>query len=147
LKKQSQIPRIFRNQNLISRNLGYDEIYLLNANNEIRTALTNINKKIEKIFDQLLEEDDGKTLRELQSKHAILKEKIATIKRMARGTGYNDNSKILQNFIKDNYSKEYSIIVPKKLINNHDSGLILNTTKTDDLTERIIKEIKEKINK
>jgi hypothetical protein len=127
----------------IYNTFGHNNLAVLNADAEVKSALHDMNKRMNELLQQLIAAEDPAKIKLLQDQYNTLQQKIHTIRNLLQRSGARDYRQILNTFIRENYSDAYIVIMDKNILTSRQWEIIVDPQQMQDITDQIIDDLRK----
>jgi len=123
----------------VIQKVGYDKLYLLGADPQIRKELAALEKQQDALTKRLIAAEDKSTLNEVTEQLQLVETKRSMLVRNTRGSRSREAQNWIKEFVAERYGKRYGLIVTRRI--EDDSNVIHQSVDVENLTDKVAQEV------
>ena len=123
----------------VVQRVGYDKLYLLGADPQIREELAKLEKQRDALTKQLIAAEDQASLKEVTEQIRLIETKHGMLMRNMRSRNSREAQNWIKQFITEHYGKRYGLILTRQM---EDDGNVIHQSATiENLTDKVVQDV------
>lgn len=123
----------------VVQRVGYDKLYLLGADPQIREELAKLEKQRDALTKQLIAAEDQASLKEVTEQIRLIETKHGMLMRNMRSRNSREAQNWIKQFITEHYGKRYGLILTRQIEN--DTNVIHQSVTIENLTDKVVQDV------
>jgi len=123
----------------VVQRVGYDKLYLLGADPQIREELAKLAKQRDALTKQLIAAEDQASLKEVTEQIRLVETKHGMLMRNMRSRNSREAQNWIKQFITEHYGKRYGLILTRQI--EEDSNVIHQSVTIENLTDKVVRDV------
>lgn len=123
----------------VVQRVGYDKLYLLGADPQIREELEKLSKQRDALTKQLIATEDQAGLKEVTEQIRLIETKHGMLMRNMRSQNSREAQNWIKQFITEHYGKRYGLILTRRI--EDDSNVIHQSVTIENLTDKVVQDV------
>lgn len=123
----------------VVQRVGYDKLYLLGADPQIREELAKLAKQRDALTKQLIAAEDQASLKEVTEQIRLIETKHGMLMRNMRSRNSREAQNWIKQFITEHYGKRYGLILTRQI--EDDSNVIHQSVTIENLTDKVVQDV------
>ena len=123
----------------VVQRVGYDKLYLLGADPQIREELAKLAKQRDALTKQLIAAEDQASLKEVTEQIRLVETKHGMLMRNMRSRNSREAQNWIKQFITEHYGKRYGLILTRQI--EDDSNVIHQSVTIENLTDKVVQDV------
>lgn len=123
----------------VVQRVGYDKLYLLGADPQIREELAKLAKQRDALTKQLIAAEDQAGLKEVTEQIRLVETKHGMLMRNMRSRNSREAQNWIKQFITEHYGKRYGLILTRQI--EDDSYVIHQSVTIENLTDKVVQDV------
>ena len=119
----------------VMQQVGYDRLYLLDTDPEIRKELGKLAKQREALTRELIAAKDQEGLKEITERIRLLETKHSMLAKNSRRSASRQAQNAIKTFVAETYGKRYGLIMTRRP--EDDSNVIQQSVPIENLTDKV----------
>lgn len=127
------------NVSQVVQRVGYDKLYLLGADPQIREELKKLAKQREELTKRLIAAQDQASLKEATEQIRLIETKQGMLARNMRSQNSRETQNWIKQFIAEHYGKRYGLILTRRI--EDDSNVLHQSVTIENLTDKVVQDV------
>ena len=123
----------------VVQRVGYDKLYLLGADPQIREELAKLEKQRDALTKQLIAAEDQASLKEVTEQIRLIETKHGMLMRNMRSRNSREAQNWIKQFITEHYGKRYGLILTRQI--EDDTNVIHQSVTIENLTDKAVQDV------
>ena len=123
----------------VVQRVGYDKLYLLGADPQIREELAKLEKQRDALTKQLIAAEDQASLKEVTEQIRLIETKHGMLMRNMRSRNSREAQNWIKQFITEHYGKRYGLILTRQI--EDDGNVIHQSVTIENLTDKVVQDV------
>lgn len=129
----------------VVQRVGYDQLYLIGADPQVRKELEKLAKQKDELTKKLIAAQDQASLKEVTEQIRLIETKRSMLARSMRGNSSRDAQNWIKQFVAETYGKRYALIVTRRI--DDDTHVIHQFGTIENLTDKVVQDVSAAVEK